>query len=172
MLNMRATGNLSVKGTRYYKAAELLQKRSLSSGLAIRLEHEPDNPHDKNAVAVRVKRTGAMLGHISRELAGKYLALLNARNVIDAEITNIAKDGADIKIDVRVVYEQPDVELAEKHSSRMCKSASALPTEPGIYSIRHIESDRQYIGSSNNIKKRLHSHIRDLSLGSHANHAL
>jgi hypothetical protein len=88
---MRAVANLSVKGTRYYKAGELLQKGSLSSGLAIRLEHEPDNPHDTNAVAVRVERTGALLGHISRELAAKYVALLSSRKVIEATITNIVK---------------------------------------------------------------------------------
>ena len=64
---MQVTANLAVKGTHYYKAAELLQKGSLSSGLLIRLEHQTNNPHDKNAVAVRVKRTGAMLGHISKE---------------------------------------------------------------------------------------------------------
>jgi hypothetical protein len=158
---MRATANLSVKGTRYYRAAELLQKGSLSSGLAIRLEHQPDNPHDKNAVAVRVKRTGAMLGHISRELAAKYAALINSGRIIEASITNIAKEGAYVNIDVRVVYEQSDDELADKHSSRLWQSASALPMEPGVYSIRHIDSGRQYIGSSNNIKDRLHSHIRD-----------
>jgi len=64
---MQVTANLAVKGTRYYKATELLQKGSLSLGLPIRLEHQPNNPHDKNAVAVRVKRTGAMLGHISKK---------------------------------------------------------------------------------------------------------
>jgi group I intron endonuclease len=62
--------------------------------------------------------------------------------------------------------------LAEKHSSRLCQSTAALPAESGIYSIRHIDSGRQYIGSSNNIKDRLRSHIRNLSLGCHENHAL
>ncbi|MGH6794785.1 MAG: HIRAN domain-containing protein [Methylocella sp.] len=168
----RASATLSVKGTRYYKAAELLQKGSLSLGLAIRLEHEPGNPHDKNAVVVRVEKTGAMLGHISRERAAKYVALLESGKVIEASITNITKDGADINIDVLVMYEQSDDQLAEKHNSRLWRSAFALPTEPGIYSIQHIDSGRQYVGSSKNMKNRLHSHIRDLSLGCHANHAL
>jgi len=154
---MRAMANLSVKGTRYHKAAELLQEGSLSSGLAIRLEHEPDNPHDKNAVAVRVERTGAMLGHISRELAAKYVALLNSGKVIEAEITNIVKDGAYTNIDVRVVYEQSDAQFVEKHSSRLQQSASALPTKPGIYPIRHIGSGRQYISSSNRYRRRYRS---------------
>jgi HIRAN domain len=103
LLNMRTTTNLSVKGTRYYKAAELLQKDSLLSSTAIRLEHQPHNPHDKNAVAVRVKRTGAMLGHISREVAAKYVELLNSGKVIEASVTKIAKEGPYINIDVRAI---------------------------------------------------------------------
>jgi hypothetical protein len=169
---MRATANLSVKGTSYYKAAELLQNGALSSGLAIRLQHQPNNPHDKNAVAVLVKMSGAMLGHISKELAPKYAALLNSGSIIEASIANIDRNGAHINIDVRVVYDQYDDQLAEKHSSRLWGSASVLPTETGVYAIRNIESGRQYIGSSNNIKDRVHSHIRDLSLGCHANHVL
>jgi len=126
---MRAIANLSVKGTRYYKAAELLQKGSLSPGLAIHLEHEPDNPYDTNAVAVRVKRSGAMLGHVSRELAAKYVALLNSGKVIEATITNIVKNGSYTNIDIRVVYEQCDDPLKEKHSSDLRQSAPALPAE-------------------------------------------
>ncbi len=160
----------------------MLRKGSLSSGLAIRLEHRPDNPYDGNAVAVRIKTTGAMLGHISRGSAAKYAALLNSGETIEARITNIAKDGEDVNIDVRVVYEQSDDklakkyssrdQLAEKHSSRLWQSTAVLPAEPGIYSIRHIDLGRQYIGSSNNTKDRLRSHIRNLSLGRHENYAL
>lgn len=169
---MQVTANLAVKGTRYYKANELLLKGSLSSGLPIRIEHQPDNPHDKNAVAVRVKRTGAMLGHLSKELAPKYAALINLGKILEASIANITKEGAYINIDVRIVYEQSDEQLAEKHNTRLWQSSSSMPTESGVYSIRNIESGRQYIGSSNNIRDRIRSHIKDLSLGCHANHAL
>lgn len=169
---MQVTANLTVKGTRYYKAVELLQKGSLSSGLPIRLEHQPDNPHDKNAVSVRVKRTGEMLGHISKELAPKYAALINSGKIVGASIANITKEGAYINIDVRVVYERSDEQLAEKHNTRLWQSSSSMPTESGVYAIRNIESGRQYIGSSNNVRNRVRSHIKDLSLGCHANHAL
>lgn len=169
---MQVTANLAVKGTRYYKATELFQKGSLSSGLPIRLEHQPNNPHDKNAVAVRVKRTGAMLGHISKELAPKYSALINSGKILEASIANITKEGAYINIDVRIVYEQSDNQLAEKQSSRLWQSSSSMPAESGVYAIRNIQSGRQYIGSSKNIRNRIRSHIKDLSLGCHANHAL
>ena len=84
---MRTTAKLAVKGTRYYKANKLLQLGSLTSGLAIRLEHEPDNHHDKNAVSVRVKRTGAMLGHLSKEVAPKYAALINRVKITGSVLT-------------------------------------------------------------------------------------
>lgn len=169
---MRANTNLSVKGTRYYRAAELLQRGSLSSGMAVRLEHQPDNPHDRNAVAVKVKRTGAMLGHVSRELAPKYAELINSGKIVEASIANVDKNGTYINVEIRVVYEQSDDQLAEKHNSRLWLSASDMPTEAGVYTIRNIDSGRQYIGSSTNLKVRIRSHIRDLSLGCHANHAI
>lgn len=169
---MRVTVNLAVKGTRYHKAAELLQNGSLSSGLEIRLKHQPDNPHDKNAVAVLVNRTGAMLGHLSRELAPKYATLVNSGKIIEAYVADIRKNGAYINIDLRVVYEQSDDQLAEKHSSRLWMSYAVLPETPGVYLIQNIESGRQYIGSSNNIKERVRSHIGDLLLGRHANHSI
>lgn len=169
---MRTSAILAVKGTRYYKAAELFNRGSLSTGLAILLEHEPDNPYDNNAVAVKIKRTGAMLGHVSRELAPKYAALVNDGKVIEASIANVERNGTYIKIYIRVVYELPDEQLAEKHNSRLWLSASLMPTGAGVYAIRNIDSGRQYIGSSINLKERVRCHIRDLTLRRHANHVL
>ncbi|SMF53297.1 HIRAN domain-containing protein [Pseudogulbenkiania subflava] len=169
---MRISANISVKGTKYYKAAELLQRGALSTGTAIRLEHQPDNLHDKNAVAVKIMRTGTMLGHVSRELAPKYAALINGNKIIEAGIANAEKNGKYINIDIRVVYEQSDEQLAQRHASRLWQSALVMPAEAGVYTIWNIDSGRQYIGSSTNIKDRIRAHMRDLTLGCHANHAL
>lgn len=130
---MRASANLSVKGTKYYKAAELFQSGSLSSGTAIRLEHQRNNPHDKNAVSVKIKRTGAMLGHVSRELAPKYAALVDDGMIIESSIADVGKHGSYININVRVVYEQSDQQLAQKHNSRFWLSASNMRAEAGVY---------------------------------------
>ena len=169
---MRASANLSVKGTKYYKAAELFQRGSLSPGMLLRLEHQTDNPHDKNAVAVKIKRTGAMLGHVSRELAPKYSVLIDDNRLIEASIANVEKNGSHINIDIRIIYEQSDEQLVQKHNSRLWLSGSAMPEASGVYAIQNISSGRQYIGSSTNLKGRIRSHIRDLSLGCHANHVL
>jgi len=167
---MRNTTTITVRGTRFHKAGELLRKGSLSEGMAVRLEHQPDNPHDKNAVAIRVRKTGAMLGYVSKELAPKYAALAGSGKIIEASIAKITKDGE--KIDVRVAYEQSGDHLAERNSTRLWQSASAMPAKAGIYAIRNVDSGRQYIGSSNDLRERLQSHFRDLTLGRHANHAL
>lgn len=171
---MRNTVNLAVKGTRFYNAAELLQRGSLISGLTINLEHQPDNPYDKNAVAIRVKETGEMLGHVSRELAHKYASLSDDWKIIEASIARVERNGAYINIDVRVVYdaEESYEQLAAKHNSLLWSSISAMPEKSGVYAIRNIDTGRQYIGSSKNLKDRLRSHFRNLSIECHANHVL
>ena len=103
---MQASANISIKGTKYYKAEELFRQGNLSSGLAIRLEHQFDNPHDENAVAVKTKTTGAMLGHVSRELAPKYAALVDEGNIVEASIARAERNGTYVNIDIRVLYEQ------------------------------------------------------------------
>src|SRR4030042_581526 len=123
---MKVSINLVVKGTRYYKAGELLRKGSLSSGVAIRLKHEPDNPHDRNAVAVLVRRTGAMLGHVSRDLAPKYAELVNSGKIIEATIANVSEERGYININICVVYEQSEEKLAQKHNTLLWQSASSM----------------------------------------------
>ncbi|WP_178119487.1 HIRAN domain-containing protein [Pseudomonas sp. SCB32] len=153
-------------------AQGLFDRGSLTHGLPIRLEHQASNPHDKNAVAVKVKSSGAMLGHISRELSSKYSLLLRGGNILEASIYEANKSGFYLNITIRVVYEESKESLEEKHQSRLWKSLSAMPSKPGVYAIRNIASGRQYIGSSINIKDRGREHFRDLSQGHHDNHAL
>ena len=88
---MQVSARITVKGTRYYEFAELLKNGFLAPGVAIRLEHQPLNPQDLNAVAVRVQSTGAMLGHIPKDLAPKYAALVIAGKIISAKVSSIAK---------------------------------------------------------------------------------
>jgi hypothetical protein len=99
---MRATASLSVKGIRHYKAAELLQKGSLASGLAIRLEHQPTIDMTETQLPYGSKHLAQCWG-IYRRSAAKFAALLTSGQVIEARITNIAKDGEDINIVVLVV---------------------------------------------------------------------
>ena len=165
---MQRSVTISVKGTYYYKASEIFDRGALSPETAIRLEHQPNNPHDRNAVAVKVKKTGEMLGFIPRGLAQKYALIISSGNLIKTSIANVEKNGKYINLEIRVWYDEP----ADQHNSRLSYSASLMPMVAGIYTIRNIDSGRQYIGSSMNLKSRLRTHIRELSLGNHPNHAL
>jgi group I intron endonuclease len=169
---MRATAHLAIKGVSYYDAVALFKRGVLTPGLPIQLKHEADNPHDNNAIAVRLKSSGEMLGHLSKELAPKYAALVDHGRVLEACINGIEKNGKYLNIEIKVVYEQPDKELTARHTSRLWASSAAIPEGPGVYAIRNIRSGRQYIGSSINLRSRIRSHIKDLLAGCHANHAL
>jgi hypothetical protein len=150
----------------------LFQAGSLTVGLAISLEHQPNNPYDKNAVAVLVRSTGAMLGHVSRDLAPKYAKLINSGRIIEADISDVSEKRGYISINIHVVYERSEEELAEKHNSLLWRSSLSMPAAPGVYAIYNTKTARQYIGSSSNVKNRILEHIRDLSHGCHTNNAL
>lgn len=49
------------------------------------------------------------------------------------------------------------------------KGQAILPAGSGVYSIRHIESGRVYIGSSVRARTRAQEHVRELRRGAHAN---
>lgn len=162
---------IRIKGTSYYKATDLYRNGSLSNGLSVHFKCQPDNPYDPNAVAVKLK-SGEMLGHVSKELALKYTKLIQSGNMLETTISKVKKRGQYIDIHIRVVYNRDEDKLKEKYSSRLWQSASSLSTSSGVYAIRNIKSDQQYIGSSGNIKKRVLSHIKDLEAGRHPNHIL
>lgn len=169
---MRVSTNIVVKGTYYYKANEALKKGLLVSGVGIRLIHQPSNPHDRNAVEVRLKRTGTMLGHVSMELAPKYASLLNSGRIVEASVASVSEERGRIYLEIRVVYEQPEEEIVQRHNTKFWQCASSLPSEPGVYAIRNLETGRLYVGSSNNVRDRALDHLRDLGFGSHPNQPL
>ncbi|HRV23477.1 MAG TPA: HIRAN domain-containing protein [Syntrophorhabdaceae bacterium] len=67
---------LRIKGTPFYCAPDLFKKGLLKPGMDVCLEHQPQNPYDRNAVAVFLKNSHAMLGHIAREYAPKYAKIV------------------------------------------------------------------------------------------------
>ncbi len=169
---MKVSVNLQLKGTTYYAARELLKNKFLKSGVELRLEHQRENPHDKNAVAVLVKKSGEMLGHISRHLAPKYSKLVDAGKIIEASISNVSHTKYYVWINVDITYELTDADLEERHNSLLWKSASNMPSSPGVYAIKNIESGKIYVGASNNMKKRISRHLRNLLNDYHDNYLL
>lgn len=169
---MRVSTNLVVKGTYYYKTHKALKKGLLVSGIGICLVHRPNNPHDRSAVEVRLKKTGTMLGHVSRELAPKYASLLNSGRIVEATVACVSEERSRIYLEIHVVYDQTEEEIMQKHSTKFWQCASSLTLEPGVYAIRNLETGWLYVGSSKNVRDRVLDHLRDLSLGSHPNQPL
>lgn len=168
---------LEVKGTRYYKASELWQSGALTVGLPVRLVHQADNPHDPNALAIKLMATGAMLGHISRKSARKYSTLVDNGKIKEAYTHSVSNrlQSAAVRVRIRVVYEKDESlgwgQNREFHSL-LWVTAATISAGPGIYTLRNIETGRQYVGSSISVRKRIRSHIHDLYYGVHANEAL
>lgn len=166
---MRRSVRLRLKGVRYYAGFELAQSGSLPQGLAVTLYHQRDNPHDVNAVQVRVATSRAVLGHIPRALAPKYAALVNANRIIESAIDAVECLDGWVTIDVRIAYEDPDDDTSAVRDTRLWQSASSMPDSTGVYQITEITSGTQYIGSSDGLKSRLMQHIGQLARGTHTN---
>lgn len=164
--------DLTLKGTHYYEAETLYRTNQIQVGSSVYLQHEPKNPYDHNAVAVKVTDTHAMLGYLPKELAQKYVSLIEKKRLDSSKILNITDNRSHVNIIVRVTYRSFVEDQAKKHTSGFWVSMSLLPSVAGVYAIQNKTSERIYIGSSNNVRERVKSHIRDLNNGSHPNKLL
>ncbi len=59
----------------------------------MRLEWQPDNPHDANAIAVRRRPTGEQIGYLAREVAARAVEQMQAGTEFSAEIHEIRGGG-------------------------------------------------------------------------------
>lgn len=164
---MSQSATLAVKGTVYYSAPSLLAAGALSPGTALSLRHEKKNPHDSNAVAVHVRATGAKLGHIARDYAPKYAAIVDQGMIIEAKIKSVSNKGARPTIHFTVFYR----ELSPSGNANTPRLQS-LPEQAGVYAIWNSKTDRTYIGSSTDIKHRVTRHFQELRSGAHSNRLL
>lgn len=83
--------NFEVKGL-YYRGKEArLEAERLVRGDVLRLEPEPDNPQDENAIRVYTER-GIWIGYVSRECAEEFS--IHQKDFIDCYVRRI-KDGYD-----------------------------------------------------------------------------
>lgn len=65
--------DLGIVGESFHQD-ELMPLRISQRGrpFEVRLVPEPENPYDANAVAIQVAKSGALIGHLSREEAARY----------------------------------------------------------------------------------------------------
>ena len=187
-----------IKGSHYYEAERLYAVKMVKQGVKVSLSHQPFNIHDKNAVAITLKNTGEMLGHLPREVAANYVESIRSGLVTDASISRIERQGRSLKFYVMVswfVAAKPIIQksLTEKNKKKFnleprpkslkVKDLSTfeeikvidlveLENVAGVYAIRCEKNGRLYIGSSIGIKKRLGQHFSSLSKKKHHNSGL
>lgn len=113
---MKQSTTISLKGTSYYSAPDLLSRGALSPGTALSLRHEKNNSHDANAVAIHIRATGAKLGHIPKEYAPKYASLVDQGKIIEAKINSFASGRSRPAIHVTITY---DSSVLEEPSERL-----------------------------------------------------
>ncbi len=166
---MQTNATTRVKGTHYYEASRLFRQGLLKPDAVIKLEHQPDNKYDKNAIAVKHGSSGEVLGYLSKELAPKYAQLLGAGRILSAHVKNVTKVGTYIDIDVEITY-QHDEQLTQKiRNSKLWSSVSRLEDGTAVYGIRNLKPGKIYIGSSADVKARLSRHVKELKFGNHIN---
>lgn len=166
---MNKSVTLSIKGTYYYGAKVLHDSGRLKAGANVRLVHEPNNPHDKNAVAIYEAVSGEKLGHVGREHAEKYAILADKSKIASARISEVQKDkNGRLRIYVLVSYQ----DQASGEGGIDLNRFNALPSESGIYAIRCADNEKEYVGSSGNVRERVKTHFKGLFEGKHPNNLL
>ena len=101
----------SVAGTRHYRAASLCAANALAPRLELKLEHQLHNKFDANAVAVLVKASGDMLGHVPRERAADCVQLIRSGKLLSAEVSKVFARKEKISIDVTLTVEKDPREV-------------------------------------------------------------
>lgn len=69
--------NMEIAGTRYYLSANNM--KSIEIGSKVQFEHEPNNPKDKNAIAVFCN--GMQIGNVNRVVASEIRRLLENKQL-------------------------------------------------------------------------------------------
>jgi hypothetical protein len=98
-----------INGTTKNKDAQEIIRSFVQSGDVLHLEAEPENPFDKNAVAVYYGEDGK-LGYIPKDTAAKIAKDVQLKNVtaVVSEITGMGKDYVGCNIELEVTREAKD----------------------------------------------------------------
>jgi hypothetical protein len=70
----------NVRGIDYHQAD--VRATDTTPGTALEIEREPDNPHDRNAIAVLAE--GRLIGYYNKQMAAKLAKLMDAGLVLEA----------------------------------------------------------------------------------------
>lgn len=157
------TKRFEVKGTRYYKAKLAYERGDLVNNSPLRLAHQPNNKHDSNAVAIYLRKTGEMIGHVPREHAPLIRKLLELSRIESITAKHLQSSDDYLYLDCNI-----DIVSNLKQTSAWIK-ALTVQNVPGVYSITCTAIGYIYIGESEHIRNRIQEHLEQLNLLSHHN---
>ena len=158
---MKKTISTSIVGLQYYGITVEIIGR-INEGEKISLKEEPENPHDKNAVAVYIG--SVKIGHIRASEAKQVCTAIKAH-------TTITVQPCDKSILRGSTYFSANV-VIEKNIPHLSHPIIAKPNTAGIYRIYSASTGSFYIGQSIDVNNRIKQHWDSLRLGVHTNSAL
>ena len=161
---MNKTVIIKVVGTYYYEAKEAYKLGFLSEGKPITLKADIHNEHDPHAVAVFAHNF--KLGHISKDYAPKYQAIILKNKMVTAKVESLTfpETGNALKLKILINYND-DIQ-----GNGFIKKFD-LPEGSGVYKITIGEAG-SYIGSTTNLRRRANQHLTQLKNGAHFNNIL
>lgn len=107
------TFNTKIVGVTHYDQSVI---RSLKRGQTLRAVREPNNPYDRNAIAVYYKNT--IIGHLSKELAEKFARELDRGNNMNITVNEVTgaeynRYGVNVKISFNKIYDECEQLVAD-----------------------------------------------------------
>lgn len=161
----------TLQGTWAYDALRLIKQGELVVGSKVSLLREPNNPHDRKAVAVFVGQN--KVGYLPRTVAKEYTSYLDVGGKYHGEISHVGtrkymgRTNPSVNVDLVFIDSDPPVGFAD-----LIQAASLLTGIRGVYRIQNKIDKRAYIGSSTDVGKRLLAHITQLRKGTHTNYRM
>lgn len=114
-----------VKGTYYYQAAGEVSARRAVQGAPVKLQLDPSNKYDSNAVRVLLAENGAHLGHVPRVMSALVSAQIIGGAVRSTKIYSVGKSSK--YLEIKVAYEFEDAPLQALNSPNS-RSPAQFPT--------------------------------------------
>lgn len=147
--NLRA----SLVGMRFYSPPFDVYERIAST--APFLQTEPNNSHDKDAVAVLLQ--GYKIGYLDKESASRVAPLLRSRTELAIKVGAISN--RTIKLSLSYKTDNLIAKAPQPTGGRVC----------GIYKLSIKFGQYVYVGQASSINRRLKSHWIDLAAQAHPN---
>lgn len=92
---------IKIRGVYFYEGKDLLQSKSINIGNKVLLRHDFKNPYDSNAIEVILSKNKAKLGHLPKEIAAKYVNLINNDCIKSAQISSLKPSANGIYIKIK-----------------------------------------------------------------------